>query len=58
MPLPDRPNQRWSMDFVSDQLASGRRLARFLDEVANHRSLPASIVCDNGPELTRKAMFF
>lgn len=25
MPLPDRPNQRWSMDFVSNQLASGRR---------------------------------
>lgn len=23
--LPDRPNQRWSLDFVSDQLASGRR---------------------------------
>jgi putative transposase len=25
LPLPDRPNQRWSMDFVSDQLADGRR---------------------------------
>lgn len=27
VPLPqaDRPNQRWSMDFVSDQLANGRR---------------------------------
>ena len=85
MLCPDRPNQRWSMDFVSDQLASGRRfrvlnivddfsrecvgqlvdtsisgrrLARFLDEVAQQRSLPASIVCDNGPELTSKAMFF
>ncbi|MAY70083.1 MAG: IS3 family transposase [Halomonas sp.] len=85
MPCPDRPNQRWSMDFVSDQLASGRRfrvlnivddfsrecvgqlvdtsisgrrLARFLDELAQQRSLPASIVCDNGPELTSKAMFF
>ena len=46
------------MDFVSDQLASGRRLARFLDEDANHRSLLASIVCGNGPELTSKAMFF
>ena len=85
MPCPDRPNQRWSMDFVSDQLAlgrrfrllniaddfnrecvgqlvdtsiAGRRLARFLGEVAQPRSLPASIVCDNGPELTSKAMFF
>jgi putative transposase len=25
IPLPDRINQRWSMDFVSDQLALGRR---------------------------------
>lgn len=25
LPLPDRPNQRWSMDFVSDQLADARR---------------------------------
>ena len=23
---PERPNQRWSMDFVSDALASGRRI--------------------------------
>ncbi|SDL63283.1 putative transposase [Modicisalibacter muralis] len=85
MALPDRVNQRWSLDFVSDQLASGRRfrvlnivddfsrecvgqlvdtsisgrrLARFLDEIAQQRSLPASIVCDNGPELTSKVMFF
>lgn len=41
-----------------DTSLSGRRLARFLDEVAQLRSLPASIVCDNGPELTSKAMFF
>jgi putative transposase len=25
LPLPTAPNQRWSLDFVSDQLASGRR---------------------------------
>lgn len=25
LPGPDRPNQRWSMDFVSDALASGRK---------------------------------
>ncbi|SFT77531.1 hypothetical protein [Halomonas saccharevitans] len=41
-----------------DASISGRRLARFLDEVAQQRSLPTSIVCDNGPELTSKAMFF
>jgi len=26
MPVPNRVNERWSMDFISDQLASGRRL--------------------------------
>ena len=25
LPMPDGPKQRWSMDFVSDQLATGRR---------------------------------
>lgn len=29
-----------------------------IDEIAQQRSLLASIVCDNGPELTSKAMFF
>ena len=24
-PLPEKPNERWSMDFVSDQLSTGRR---------------------------------
>jgi len=28
-PLPSAPNQRWSMDFMSDQLASGRRFRVF-----------------------------
>jgi putative transposase len=27
--LPTRPNERWSMDFVSDQLANGRRFRTF-----------------------------
>tara|TARA_B100001179_G_scaffold226730_1_gene208201 strand:+ start:5584 stop:6084 length:501 start_codon:yes stop_codon:yes gene_type:complete len=85
MPFPDSPNQRRSLDFVSDQLASGRRfrvlnivddfsrecvgqlvdmsisgrrLARYLDDITQQRSLPVSIVCDNDPELTSKAMFF
>ena len=26
LPKPDRPNQRWSMDFMLDQLSSGRRI--------------------------------
>ena len=25
MPVPSRPNERWSVDFMSDQLANGRR---------------------------------
>jgi len=85
MLIPDTVNQRWSIDFVSDQLASGRRfrvlnvvddftreyvlqvvdtsisgnrVARELDRLANNRSLPETIVCDNGPEFTSKAMFF
>ncbi len=84
LPVPDRPMRRWSLDFMSDQLASGRRfrilnivddcsrecpgqivdlsisgerLARFLDGLAKRRGLPESLVMDNGPELTSKAMF-
>ncbi len=83
MLVPDAVNQRWSMDFVSDQLANGRRfrvlnivddfsrecvlqivdtsisgqrLARDLDQL--ERPLPKTIVVDNGPEFTSKAMFF
>lgn len=83
MEVPDAVNQRWSMDFVSDQLApgrrfrvlnivddfsresvaqipefsiSGQRVARELDRL--NRPLPETIVCDNGPEFTSKAMFF
>ena len=83
MLVPTSINQRWSMDFVSDQLANGRRfrilnivddysreivlqivdfsisgyrLARLLDQL--ERKLPKTIVCDNGPEFTCKAMFF
>ena len=81
--VPDAVNQRWSIDFVSDQLANGRRfrvlnivddysrecvtqivdfsisgqrLAREFDRLT--RQLPKTIVCDNGPEFTSKAMFF
>ena len=80
--VPTRQNERWSIDFVSDQLASGRRfrvlnivddftrecvgqltdtsisgarMVRFMDELGRK---PKTIVCDNGPELTSKAMFF
>lgn len=82
LPLPSRPNQRWSMDFVSDSTAggqrfrvltvvddfsrrcvalvteisfSGRRVGRALDE-AIVDGLPETIVMDNGPEFTSKAL--
>lgn len=85
MLVPSKANERWSMDFVSDQLASGRRIrvlnivddysrecvgqlvetsisghrvARFLEDVKVSRGLPGTIVCDNGPEFTSKALFF
>ena len=76
--------QHWSLDFMSDQLASGRRfrilnivddcsrecpgqivdlsisgerLARFLDDLGARCGLPETLVLDNGPELTSRAMF-
>jgi putative transposase len=85
MPLPTRPNERWSMDIVHDQLADGRRfkvlnivddysrlcvgqlvdtsisgarIAEYLERVRKDCDLPVSLVLDNGPEMTSKAMFF
>lgn len=85
MTVPTQPNERWSLDFVSDQLADGRRfrilnivddysrvcvgqivdlsisglrMARYLEQLAGTRGLPKSLVLDNGPEMTCKAMFF
>ena len=82
---PTRPNERWSIDFMYGQLASGRRfrilnvvddfsrprvgqlvatsitgarLALFLDELGKAAATPKAVVCDNGPELTSKAMRF
>ena len=78
-------NESWSVDFVGDQLADGRRfrilniiddfsrecvgqivdtsisgarMAWYLTALAGDRNLPTTIVCDNGPELTSKALFF
>ena len=84
MPVPTQGNERWSADFMSDQLAngqrfrifkliddfsrqcvgqivdtliSGARLAFYLDQLGERRPLPKTLVCDNGMELTSKAMF-
>jgi putative transposase len=83
MTIPERANQRWSLDFVSDSLVdsrrfriltvvddhtreclglvadtslSGKRVARELDTIIAMRGLPASIVSDNGTELTSMAI--
>lgn len=81
--VPRAPNERWSLDFVSDQFRDGRRLrilavvddctreclalvadtsisgtrvARELDRLLGERGKPATIVSDNGTELTSKAI--
>jgi putative transposase len=83
MTIPQGPNQRWSLDFLSDQLSdsrrfrilalvddftreclalvadtslSGLRTARELDAIIAQRGKPASIVSDNGTELTSMAI--
>jgi len=85
MAVPGCQNERWSADFVSDQLANGRRfrvlnivddysrvcvgqltefsipgerMVRYLDQLAQARAMPSTLVLDNGPEMTSKAMFF
>ena len=82
--MPSAVNERWSVDFMSDQLANGRRFRVFnvvddysrecvlqivdfsisgqrvaneLERLSSTRPLPKTLVCDNGPELTCKAMF-
>jgi len=81
--LPERTNERWSIDFVSDSLATGRcfrtlnvvddfsreclaievdsslsgeRVTRVLDRIMDSRSQPRSLVLDNGPEFTSRAL--
>lgn len=83
METPVAANQRWSLDFVSDQMTdgrrfrilavvddctreclalvpdtsiSGRRVARELDAIIAGRGRPATIVSDNGTELTSNAI--
>ena len=83
MALPDGPNQRWSLDCVSDALSwarrfrilcifddftrealalvvdtsiGGARTARELDALIARRGRPATIVSDNGTEMTSRAI--
>lgn len=77
------PNQRWSMDFISDTLENGRsirvltivdacsrlspaievdtsiageRVTRVLERAGALHGFPKTIVVDNGPEFTSKAL--
>jgi putative transposase len=83
METPVIANQRWSLDFVSDQMTDGRRfrilavvddctreclalvpdtsiggrrVARELGAIVGRRGRPATIVSDNGTELTSNAI--
>ena len=83
METPVAANQRWSLDFVSDQFTDGRRfrilavvddctreclglvpdtsisgvrVARELDAMIARRTKPATVVSDNGTELTSNAI--
>jgi len=83
MLVPRRPDERWSLDFVSDTFTDGRRfrilaivddctreclalvvdtslsglrVVRELDAIIRWRGRPATIVSDNGTELTSMAV--
>lgn len=54
--VPDEPNQRWSLDFVSDALADGRRF-RLLCIVDDHSREALAVVADtslSGQRVTRE----
>ena len=42
MPVPTRPNERWSVDFMSDQLANGRRfrILNVIDDFSRQHCRP------------------
>jgi len=69
MRVPTMPTERWSLDFVSDQLTcctreclalvadtslSGIRVGRELDRLMIERGKPKMVVSDNGSELASK----
>ena len=56
MLVPDTVNQRWSMDFVSDQLANGRRLRvlKLVDDYTRECVLQIVDFSISGQRLTRE----
>ncbi|ODT81196.1 MAG: hypothetical protein ABS76_12145 [Pelagibacterium sp. SCN 64-44] len=55
MLVPLRPDERWSLDFVSDQLADGHRF-RILAIVDDCTRECLALVADNGSEFTSNAI--
>ena len=56
MPVPDAVNQRWSMDFVSDQLANGRRfrVLNIVDDFSREYVLEIADFSISGERLVRE----
>ena len=56
MPVPDSVNERWSVDFVSDQLASGRRFRVFnvVDDYSRECVAQITDFSISGERLTRE----
>jgi putative transposase len=56
LPVPDRVNGRWSVDFVSDQLANGRRFRVFnvVDDFSGEYLLQVVDFSISGQRLTRE----
>ena len=55
--VPDRPMQRWSLDFMSDQLVDSRRF-RILNLVADHRRFCPGQIVDLSISGARVARYF
>lgn len=56
MAMPTRPNERWSLDFVSDQLADGRRF-RVLNVVDDYSRVCIGQIVDTSISGARLAQF-
>ena len=48
MLVPDRPNQRWSLDFISDSFTDGRRFRVLTVVVMNHHDPANAALSDDG----------
>ncbi len=49
-------DERWAMDFMSDELFDGKRVVDALAALAQQGRKPKTIAVDNGPEFTSRAM--